>query len=324
MHEKLFRMMEHHPEEFLVHAERAVGNRQDLICMGACPVFWNGEYCVDFLADRLMIKYGENILQSNLYTILTSNEMIAVSRFFAIFHLSVFMPLRWLSGKTHTLAKHNWGPRSVGQAMDLLLDASEEIFEDTKLIHDRSYMIGLYSKLADELPEFRDYLGKQFEDTTTHIVEMSWTKTVPLSRFLDELFSPCDIDVREKSVNKEMLGKMATNDWAESLFAGVTLQLQSFGRIAMCSAAAVSDAKRNKFFYGATSKKAIENGEEGLFYTIPEELQITAVMMSMEDAPATRQSNNSDLERYRKIRWEKEQLSKQQGLKHAKDEYIEA
>ncbi|KAL7546176.1 hypothetical protein ACHAWF_015185 [Thalassiosira exigua] len=363
-HGELFRlwMMEHHPEEFLMHAERALGSRQDLICMGACPIFWNREYCVEFLAERLAMKDGENILQSNLYTILTSTEMIAVSRFFAIVHLSMFMPFRWLSGQTHKLAKHNWGPRSMGRAMDLLLDACEEILEDTKLIHDRSYMMELYSELADELPEFRDYLSKQFEDSTSHIVETSRTKAVPLSRLLDELFSPCDVDNQEstemlekvaavgieamkkelldetkathkylsvsgseysfehcpESVKKDMLGAMATNDLAESSFAGVTSQLQSFGRIAMCSAAAVSDAKRNKFFYRATSKKAIENGEEGLFYTI------TAVMMSMEDAPATRQSNNNDLERYRKIRWEKEQLAKQQGLEHAKDEYIEA
>ncbi|KAL7525826.1 hypothetical protein ACHAWF_001522 [Thalassiosira exigua] len=133
--------------------------------------------------------------------------MTAVLRFFAIVHLSMFMPFRWLSGKTHTLAKHNWGPRSMGEAMDLLLDACEEILDNTRLIHNRgSYMMELYSELADELPEFKDYLSKQLEDSTTHIVETSRTKAVPLSRLLDELFSPRDVDNQEST---EMLEKVA-------------------------------------------------------------------------------------------------------------------
>ena len=92
-----------------------------------------------------------------------------------------------------------------------------------------------------------------------------------------------------------MLGKMVTNDLAESSFAGVTTQVQTYGRIDMCSAAAVSDMARNGFFARPTTKKSIDNDKRGIFFTLPEELQLTVVMVVMEDAPYTRDSNNEAL-----------------------------
>ncbi|KAL7520122.1 hypothetical protein ACHAWF_000264 [Thalassiosira exigua] len=218
--------------------------------------------------------------------------MIAVSRFFSIAYLALFMPFRWLTGNTHKLAERNWGSRSMGRALDMLHNTCDEILEDPKLIHSRSYMMGLYSDFVEELPEFKEYLEKQFKDETTEAVEKSNTKAVPLSRLLDELFSSQDEDNNDStemleevvmvgiaalkkeledenkatykylsisggefsydhcpdSVKQDMLGKIATNDLAD-FFAGVTAQLQSFGRITMGSAAAISDAKRNQFFY---------------------------------------------------------------------------
>ncbi len=44
-----------------------------------------------------------------------------------------------------------------------------------------------------------------------------------------------------------MMGKMAVNDLAKSSFAGVTDQLQVYGRVGMHSAAAVGDIGRNHF-----------------------------------------------------------------------------
>ena len=56
-------------------------------------------------------------------------------------------------------------------------------------------------------------------------------------------------------VKKEMMGKMDTNNLAESSFAEVTSQVQFYGRIDMCSAAAVSDTARNGFLDRPTTKK---------------------------------------------------------------------
>ena len=48
-------------------------------------------------------------------------------------------------------------------------------------------------------------------------------------------------------VKKALLGCMATNDMAESSFAGVTAQLQCYGCIGMHNGTAVSDMKQNGF-----------------------------------------------------------------------------
>ena len=48
---------------------------------------------------------------------------------------------------------------------------------------------------------------------------------------------------------------MAVDDIAESSFAGVTAQLQVFGRIGMASAAAISDMDRNGFLEQPTTNK---------------------------------------------------------------------
>ena len=90
------------------------------------------------------------------------------------------------------------------------------------------------------------------------------------------------------SVKEKMLGKMASNDLAESSFAGLTAQIQCYGRIGMCNAAAVSDTSRNGFLSRATTKKEINEQKKGLYHTLPQELQITLGMVCMEDATAVK------------------------------------
>ena len=107
-----------------------------------------------------------------------------------------------------------------------------------------------------------------------------------------------------------MLGMMATNDHAESSFAGVTAQIQTYGRIGMHGAAAVSDMQRNKFLSGPTTKKGIAKNERGLFHELPEELRLTGTIMAMEDAPKTREHNSNAIDAQRKMRDEQEEIKK--------------
>ncbi len=79
--------------EFLLHAERASGNRQDVICMGIDVVCINRPLNVEFLDQQLCIKDNANILQENLFIILLSLKMIAVSRLFSILHLLLWFDL---------------------------------------------------------------------------------------------------------------------------------------------------------------------------------------------------------------------------------------
>ena len=70
-HGKQFRtwMIKRDLKEFLMHAERATGSRQDIITMGAVPIYWNRKFNVEFLDYVLRVKGASNILQENLFTV---------------------------------------------------------------------------------------------------------------------------------------------------------------------------------------------------------------------------------------------------------------
>ena len=84
-HQGLFRqwMKVNHPGELLWHVGRAAsGGRQDVASMAALAIFWNRNYCIDFL-DKIL-TYGDagakdNILANNLWILLSSVEMVAVA-----------------------------------------------------------------------------------------------------------------------------------------------------------------------------------------------------------------------------------------------------
>ena len=65
---------------------------------------------------------------------------------------------------------------------------------------------------------------------------------------------------------------MSVNDLAESSFAGVTDQLQVFVRIAMASAATISNMARNGFLDQPTTNKEMGDNKTSLFHDLPEEL----------------------------------------------------
>ena len=116
-------MMKCYPNNFLMHAERATSSRQDAITMGASPIYWYLKFNIEFLDDVLRVKGARNILQEKNFTVLSSLEMIENSCFFSILHISICLPFRWLAGHTYKLAHHNWGPRSMGRAIDLIYHA---------------------------------------------------------------------------------------------------------------------------------------------------------------------------------------------------------
>ena len=97
-----------------------------------------------------------------------------------------------------------------------------------------------------------------------------------------------------------------------------------YGRIDLCSAAAVSDIARNGFLSRPKTTKNIKEGRIGLFHTLLEELKLTVIMVFMEDAPTTRDSNNVALSLQHQRRREKEKLQEEQGMKDVSNEYIEA
>ena len=295
--------------------------------------------------------------------------MTAVTRFFAILHLAICMPFRWLTGKTHQLGHRNWGARSMGRAIDIIHTACKDIIEDTGLIHDESFMMHIFDQLRQELPEFDEYLDYMFETKSLDNVQSNAEqKQVINKRLIKELFAPSDRDNQDStkmleaiaavgiqafvdelehkkkatykylsisgsafsyahcsdSEKANMIGKMAMNDQAESSFAGVTAQIQFYGRIGMCHAAAVSDTGRNGFLSRPTTKQDIRDIKQGLFHGLPEELQLTLGMVAMEDTRATHASNEEALERQRKFRQEKEEIAKEKRYEDAEEAFIES
>ena len=131
-----------------------------------------------------------------------------------------------------------------------------------------------------------------------------------------------------EDVKKSMLGKMASNDLAESSFAEVTAQVHCYRRIGMSAAAAVSDVGRNGFLSRGGIKGPIDREttikktkakekESELYFGMVKELQITLLITCMEDAPRTRMKNYDNLSRARKWRSQKEEAAKQKGNEDA-------
>ena len=93
----------------------------------------------------------------------------------------------------------------------------------------------------------------------------------------------------------------------------------------MSNAAAVCDVARNGLLNRDGTKKQINNSttstkkkqedkKRGLYHGFPKELQITFLIMCMEDAPATRKQNNDDLNRSREWQAQKYNVAEEKGL----------
>jgi len=104
---------------------------------------------------------------------------------------------------------------------------------------------------------------------------------------------------------------VAVNDLADSSFAGVTENVQSYGRVGIHGAAAVSDVSRNCFLSCRITRMEMKaTKRHGLFHGFPEELKMTVVMATMEQALATRVSNNDALNRQQDARRHSDELEK--------------
>ena len=121
-------------------------------------------------------------------------------------------------------------------------------------------------------------------------------KTKATYKYLSIFGTKYSWDHCTETTKKAMLGKIVTTDLSERSFAGVTSQVQTYGWIDMCNASDISDMYRNGYLYRPNTKKDLKEGNRGMFHDFTEELQITAVMAEMEDAPITHQAKNQPLE----------------------------
>eukprot|EP00956_Cyclotella_meneghiniana_P030815 scaffold78775_cov36-Cyclotella_meneghiniana.AAC.2 len=160
---------ENYPGVLLLHVERASGSRQDLCTEGCLAIYMNYEYYVEFL-DEMLRKRDANekasILQQNLFVILTSVEMLALSRLLSIIHLSISMPFRFLAGKSHQFAEHGWSAADMSRVIDTLHSKLNDIHKNPSLILNENFMMNIFQQYRNELPPFEEYWVSRTDGTS--------------------------------------------------------------------------------------------------------------------------------------------------------------
>ena len=78
------------------------------------------------------------------------------------------------------------------------------------------------------------------------------------------------MSIARRPQRKPYFGKMVTKNLTESSFIGVTPQVQTYGRIGMCNAAAISNMYRNGYVFRPTTKKYPKEGNIGMFHDLTE------------------------------------------------------
>jgi hypothetical protein len=141
-------LLKYHLGALLVPIQRAAGLRQDLATEGAGAVYWNRIYYVEFL-DECLRSGNDNILQENLFIVLTSVEMVALCRIMTIIHFKICHPLRWLAGNTKFIGQqgYDWSTRSMGKAIDAFYEAMDKIESDGSLILNELFMNAIFDKI---------------------------------------------------------------------------------------------------------------------------------------------------------------------------------
>ena len=185
---------EHYPGVLLLHVERAAGSRQDLSTEGSLAIYMNYEYYVEFLDEMLRKRDAHDkasILQQNLFVVLTSSEMLALSRLLSIIHLSISMPFRYLAGKSHQFRKYGWGAADMSLVIDTLYSKLQDLQDNPSLILDESFMMNIFEEYRDKLPPFKEYWEMMYQRKQMKVVSRTdGTSVVHYNRIRNRLFNP--------------------------------------------------------------------------------------------------------------------------------------
>eukprot|EP00956_Cyclotella_meneghiniana_P033421 scaffold95984_cov36-Cyclotella_meneghiniana.AAC.1 len=205
---------EHYPGVLLLHVERAAGSRQDLCTEGCLAIYMNYEYYVMFLDEMLRKRDADDkasILQQNLFVVLTSLEMLALSRLLSIIHLSISMPFRYLAGKSHQFRKHGWGAADMSRVIDTLYSKLEDIKESPSLILDETFMMNIFEEYRNELPPFKEYWELMYHRKQMRVVcRTDGTSVVHYNRIRHRLFHPTKASDVETTPRVIELAEVAT------------------------------------------------------------------------------------------------------------------
>ena len=149
-------MRRYHPTSYLYPVYRAWGgSRQDIGVEGAVAVIMNIPHYFELLIWRMSCG-GDSILENNLYIILRSVEMVSLLRSLYILHISLYLPLQWLSGNCGELGKYGFGFADMPKAVDLMDKAFFEITNIGNLMLDDDFMMRIFEPLAKKINPFKE------------------------------------------------------------------------------------------------------------------------------------------------------------------------
>ena len=114
---------------------------------------------------------------------------------------------------------------------------------------------------------------------------------------------------------------MATNNTAESPFAGLTHLMECFGRILGINAAATSQARINGDF---RRENVDGNKNNGMYHVLPTKLKQSLLTMAINDALTVRRNEGIAIEKQRRHKQNKHDLLKKMKLMKAQQLYINA
>ena len=96
---------------------RSLGSYQYLTVQESISFYWNRKYYLGFLVETIEAK-PDNILTNTVFYAMDCLEFIAITRVYAIIHVSICLPMKFLAGKSDEF--ENWSCRKMGKAIDLL------------------------------------------------------------------------------------------------------------------------------------------------------------------------------------------------------------
>ena len=95
----------------LFPVERGRGSRQNFTTATTGAVYEYKILCRVFGRDQSLTANNKNILQKDLFIILPTSKMIALSRVYAIFHIAICLPMQYLAGVCHQLVDQGFSFR---------------------------------------------------------------------------------------------------------------------------------------------------------------------------------------------------------------------
>jgi len=88
------------------------------------------------------------------------------------------LSLYWLATKTPELAEYNWGPDSMGLALDVFKSKLEELIANLKLVLRELFMMEMFSKFITELPPMQEYGDILFKNYHSQFISRHTGATV--------------------------------------------------------------------------------------------------------------------------------------------------